>query len=274
MNTRLVATAADVIARAMHQGRTLPAALAVALESAQLLQSPETADELKRLRQYAAGRESREEELLAVLGKYTLAESPEAWDLGMTVIAHLEGPHRPAAPEELVPGLRALVEQLRSRIAGLEADREANDAEYEQLAARAARLETAAIEGRAALASFCADSQDPGTAALGALYLLQQATPNVPMQPGETVPRVYRAEHHSIPMGLYLTATEARAHCVAEERRTWARGENPVVDWIEDEEDGVSELVTVNEDGETETDTGYAVFALEIALKHDEEAEQ
>ncbi|MFI0233088.1 hypothetical protein [Streptomyces sp. NPDC017086] len=50
MNTRLVNTAADVIARAMQRGRTLPAALAVALESAQLLQSPETAAELDRLR--------------------------------------------------------------------------------------------------------------------------------------------------------------------------------------------------------------------------------
>lgn len=50
MNTRLIATAADVISRAMQQGRTLPAALAVALDSAQLLQSPETAAEHERVR--------------------------------------------------------------------------------------------------------------------------------------------------------------------------------------------------------------------------------
>ncbi|WP_405695203.1 hypothetical protein OHA99_09245 [Streptomyces coelicoflavus] len=50
MHTRLVNTAADVISRAMQQGRTLPAALAVALDSAQLLQSPDTAAELEKLR--------------------------------------------------------------------------------------------------------------------------------------------------------------------------------------------------------------------------------
>lgn len=55
MNTRLVNTAADVIARAMQQGRTLPAALAVALESAQLLQSPEVAAEREQLRNDITG---------------------------------------------------------------------------------------------------------------------------------------------------------------------------------------------------------------------------
>lgn len=37
-------------------------------------------------------------------------------------------------------------------------------------------LRTAAVEARAALAALCYDLDDPGTAALGALYLLQQAT--------------------------------------------------------------------------------------------------
>jgi hypothetical protein len=85
---------------------------------------------------------------------------------------------------------------------------------------------------------------------------------------------VFRASHDSIVMGLYTTATEARAHCVAEERRTWSTGANPVFDWIEDEEDGVAELVTVAEDGETETITGYVVTALEVASKYDPEADE
>lgn len=85
---------------------------------------------------------------------------------------------------------------------------------------------------------------------------------------------VYRASHDSIVMGLYTTATEARAHCVAEERRTWAKGAAPVFDWIEDEEDGVAELVTVDEDGETETITGYVVTTLEVASVYDEEADE
>lgn len=88
-------------------------------------------------------------------------------------------------------------------------------------------------------------------------------------------PIVYRASHESIPMGLYTTAAEARAHCVAEERRTWAKGTALVFDWIEDaEEDGVAELVTVAEDGEIETFTGYVVTALEVASKYDPEADE
>lgn len=85
---------------------------------------------------------------------------------------------------------------------------------------------------------------------------------------------VYRASHDSIVMGLYTTATEARAHCVAEERRSWAKGEATAFDWIEDEEDGVAELVTVDEDGESETVTGYVVEALEVASKYDPEADE
>jgi hypothetical protein len=93
---------------------------AFALESAQLLQSPETAAELARLRKYAENRQSREEELLATMGQYDLLTAPDAWALGMTVISHLEGPHRPSAAEELEPGLRRLIEQLQTRVAELE----------------------------------------------------------------------------------------------------------------------------------------------------------
>lgn len=49
MNTRLVNAAAGVICAAQKVDRT-PAGIAFALESAQLLQSPETADELLALR--------------------------------------------------------------------------------------------------------------------------------------------------------------------------------------------------------------------------------
>ncbi|NUS22731.1 MAG: hypothetical protein HOV92_00685 [Streptomyces sp.] len=49
MNTKLVNTAADVINAALTQNRTA-AGIALALDSAQLLQSPETAKELERLR--------------------------------------------------------------------------------------------------------------------------------------------------------------------------------------------------------------------------------
>lgn len=63
MNTRRVNAAADVIARAMENGRQVPAALAVALESAQMLMSPEQAAEFERLR----AREAELEQELAAL---------------------------------------------------------------------------------------------------------------------------------------------------------------------------------------------------------------
>ncbi|MFJ5914996.1 hypothetical protein ACIQFW_04255 [Streptomyces ardesiacus] len=172
-------------------------------------------------------------------------------------------------PFPLGETLTPAVDWLIARVAELENDREANDREYEQATARVAELEKAAVEGRAALASFCADHEDPGTAALGALYLLQQATTGTPMQPGETVPKVYRASHDSIPMGLYLTAAEARKHCETEMRRDLP---TVVLDWIEDEEDDVAELVASV--GVDERVTGYVVDALEIAAEYDTEADQ
>jgi hypothetical protein len=82
--------------------------------------------------------------------------------------------------------------------------------------------------------------------------------------PGLTI---YRASHDSIVMVLYTTAAEARKHCEA-----FLRRESPTAwfDWIEDEEDGVAELVvTVN--GE-KLETGYLVTALVVASVYDEGA--
>ncbi|MFI7294004.1 hypothetical protein [Streptomyces sp. NPDC050121] len=52
-------------------------------------------------------------------------------------------------------------------------------AELRRLRARVTELEGPAVEARAALAALCYDLDDPGTAALGALYLLSQATVGV-----------------------------------------------------------------------------------------------
>lgn len=80
---------------------------------------------------------------------------------------------------------------------------------------------------------------------------------------------VYRASHHSIVMGLYTTAAAARAHCEADMRCEWP---NSLLDWIEDEEDGVAELVAESADGETAT--GYVVTSLEVASVYDEEDDE
>ncbi|MEU8902140.1 hypothetical protein [Streptomyces mirabilis] len=51
--------------------------------------------------------------------------------------------------------------------------------EVRRLRTRVAELEGPAVEARAALAALCYDMEDPGTAALGALYLISQATVGV-----------------------------------------------------------------------------------------------
>lgn len=52
-------------------------------------------------------------------------------------------------------------------------------AEIRRLRDRVAELEGPAVEVRAALAALCYDLEDPGTAALGALHLISQATVGV-----------------------------------------------------------------------------------------------
>lgn len=49
-------------------------------------------------------------------------------------------------------------------------------AEVRRLRDRVAEVEGPAVEARAALAALCYDLEDPGAAALGALYLISQAT--------------------------------------------------------------------------------------------------
>lgn len=52
-------------------------------------------------------------------------------------------------------------------------------AEVRRLRARVTELEGPAVEARAALAALCYDLEDPGSNALGALYLISQATVGV-----------------------------------------------------------------------------------------------
>jgi signal transduction histidine kinase len=68
------------------------------------------------------------------------------------------------------------IAHAREDVPALLAELAAVRAERDQARERITQLEKAATEGRAALASFCHDHEDPGTAALGALYLLTQAT--------------------------------------------------------------------------------------------------
>jgi hypothetical protein len=102
----------------------------------------------------------------------------------------------------------------------------------------------------------------------------EKATPTGEATPADLT--IYRAAHPDagITLGRYTTAAAAREHCEAEERRAWSNCSRPLFNWIEDEEDGVAELVTVTEDGETETVTGYVVTPLTVASAYDEEADE
>jgi len=252
MNTKLVSTAADVIARAMENGRQTPAAWAVALDSAQLLQSPETAAELASLRARLTHVHRMPQDNVTSaeirLGQYR--RPPRTFETGSE-----------RALYDIASGLHTALKETRQQ-------RNAARLHATELQDRITELEVAAIEGRAALAALCHDLEDPGSNAYGALFLLQQATPGTPMEPGEPTPTVYRASHDAIQMGLYATAAEARRHCETEMLR-----EKPgaSLDWVEDE-DGVIELIVMTADDETET--GYVVTPVEIATSYDEAADQ
>ncbi|MFF5984372.1 hypothetical protein ACFY78_36575 [Streptomyces olindensis] len=80
---------------------------------------------------------------------------------------------------------------------------------------------------------------------------------------------IYRASWDTMRLGRYTTQAEARKHCEDHARRDLP---TTSFDWIEDEEDGVAELVATV-DG-TEGPTGYTVTALEIASKYNPEADE
>lgn len=82
---------------------------------------------------------------------------------------------------------------------------------------------------------------------------------------------VYRAEHpdSGIILGHYGTEAAARAHCEALMRRDIPGAS---LDWIEDEEDRVAELVAAF--GEDERSTGYLVTALELDSEYDPDSDE
>jgi hypothetical protein len=98
--------------------------------------------------------------------------------------------------------------------------------------------------------------------------LLHQEEERSPDAPAEAAPlTVFRASHDSIPLGLYATAAAARAHCEAEERRSWPTGTTLAFAWVEDVVDGVAELAVTAGQNE-ESATRYVVTALEAALEY------
>ncbi|MDT0387878.1 hypothetical protein [Streptomyces dubilierae] len=86
---------------------------------------------------------------------------------------------------------------------------------------------------------------------------------------GEPTLTVYRASWDTLPLGHYTTAQAAREHC---EKRALRDLPSISLDWIEDEEAGVAELV--GSIGEEERSLGYVVTAVDVASEYDEEADE
>ncbi|MFE3578770.1 hypothetical protein [Streptomyces vinaceus] len=91
MNTNLVNTAASVIHAAMEQGRATAASLAYALESAQLLQSPETAAERATLLEQVTGLVAQRDRLRARVAERTPGLTEQA-----ALLAEMIGDVQPA----------------------------------------------------------------------------------------------------------------------------------------------------------------------------------
>jgi len=216
---------------------------AFALESAQLLQSPETAARVAEL----------EVDLAAKVQDHAAAVA--GWGRARDRVAELEAEREKLArwhgeDSKTITRLVARVDRHRARLVALQND------------ALSMRGSLAPADGPRAVPFELGETLTPAVDWLIARVAELEAAQGT----------VFRASHDSIPMGLYTTAAAARAHCEAEERRTWAKFENPAFAWIEDDEDGVAEMTAVV--GGEECETGYIVEALEIAAVYGAEADE
>lgn len=86
---------------------------------------------------------------------------------------------------------------------------------------------------------------------------------------------VYRAEHDSIPVGLYTTAEAAQEHCEALVSREFEGRFSVLFEWQADEEDQESAVLELDVlvDGER-VSTGYSVTPLEAASAYDPDADE
>lgn len=120
MNTKLVNSAAGVILAALTQNRTA-AGIALALDSAQLLMTPETAAELKRLRERVV---ELEEQLVAQ--ERPVDEDPITFSLtaeascGRALTTGNACPEHSRAEQDVTPQVQKLRELLAGQRAALE----------------------------------------------------------------------------------------------------------------------------------------------------------
>jgi len=214
---------------------------AYALESAQLLQSPETAAEHAHYRSAFEAQRSRAETLDGLLR--TAQDRVAELETEREKLARWHG-----EDSKTINRLVARVERRQAELVALRND---------------------ALSMRGSLAPADGDRKVPfelgGTLTPAVDWLIARVAELEAAQG-----TVYRAEHpdSGITLGHYATEAAARAHCEAEERRAWPTGTTLAFDWIEDDEDRVAELVVTAGQNEEST-TGYIVTALELDSEYD-----
>ncbi|MFD4968878.1 hypothetical protein [Streptomyces sp. NPDC058424] len=310
MNTKLVGQAADVIARSMENGRQTPAAWAIALESARLLQSPDTASEqvlppevaveLNDLRARVAGMANPPRELFLALYEgaepelFTTVEAARAccddlaetdahgrcWDWQVNEYrAHVQFWTHPDddRPMGETPGhVTPIVVQGDEPVS-----------ELERLRARVVELER-----RIEAEECCCPEPAPLCQGCRCRCHAKQAEKSAdrwsrffaPVQalreeePADASPQVvFRASHDSIVMGLYTTREAAQAHCEAEVQQEEPQGSIQHLSWSADDigPDAEYELhITPAETGGLIRGTSYVVTPLEVASAYDPDGDE
>lgn len=267
MNVRRIATASRVILAAQKNGITLAATLAMALESEQLLQAPEAAAEVARLRV------ERERYRLAWHRARTRALSAGG---AADRYAARAGELQDALQESVFACLALQAAGGKEKDTAAPAAATSTPGTVLVAVARALREQPTGaqlLEGLDELGELSVCDGEPGEIAswVAALCHLVHLD-DVPAAP--TV--VYRVEHGSIVAGLYTTAAAAQQHCEVLVSREYPADVTVVFDWLADEEDSalaVAELV-VQVDGGDEVTTGYTVTPLEVAAAYDPDADE
>jgi hypothetical protein len=235
VNARGVSSLAGVIHAAM-QTHSTAAGIAMAVDAAGLLMSPETAAEIERLRASATGAHRRIEEVLDYLAEKDAVQlSEDAGVMGFHIVAVLDGPG-PTAAERAEQRAKAAQQQ----------------ADYAEAVATVARLEQKRVE-----LERIANTERERVAELE-----RHAAADV---------TVYRASHESIVIGHYTTAAAAREHCEA-----YVQREHPgaVLDWIADEDDELSPAELAEQVGDEESLTGYVVTPVSVAAAYDPDGDE
>jgi hypothetical protein len=219
---------------------------------------------------------------IAMLAKKTIEAAwlnGSSYDLATQAAEALESAQMLQSPETAAATVRLRValesakrgrRWQRSRVAELErlltASEKASETNFWSYVSQKDRADAARDDAIAALTEAAELTPEHAESLLERAREIAKAPTWPALHPTITV---YRAQWDSMPLGLYARPRTARAHCEADARRDLPGAS---FDWIEDEEDGLAELVAAF--GEDEAPTGYVVTALEIASEYDAEAEE